>query len=67
MTHINCKKYNNKRLIVHTVDERGTAAQKRDPAIIERENAEKQICLNCTKAKCSGTRECFNKERNKTL
>lgn len=63
----NCKKYANKQYIVHTVDQSGSMSRRRDPDLIAQENAEKQICLNCTKKKCSGTRECFNKERNKTL
>lgn len=29
------------------------------------ENAKKRICLNCSKKKCSGTKECFKKEKEK--
>lgn len=36
-----------------------------DEKMIEAENREKEVCLNCTKAKCRGTRKCFEKERNK--
>ena len=32
---------------------------------VERENANKQVCLNCTKKRCSGTARCFKKERDK--
>jgi hypothetical protein len=52
---------------MHTTDERGAMVHRRDPALIAQENAEKEICLNCTKKKCSGTRECFNKERLKNI
>lgn len=65
MIHTNPKKYANKQYIMHTTDERGAMVHRRDPALIAQENAEKEICLNCTKKKCSGTRECFNKEKLK--
>jgi hypothetical protein len=28
---------------------------------VAEENRRKQVCLNCTKAKCSGTIECFRR------
>ena len=38
---------------------------KNDEERIEQQNREKEICLNCTKKKCRGTKKCFEKERNK--
>lgn len=40
-------------------------APERDAEEIKRENAIKDICLNCTKEKCKGTEKCFLKERDK--
>lgn len=61
---ISNEKYLNK-CEFHTRDESGIAAEERDPKEIERENKIKEVCLNCTKAKCRGTRKCFEKERDK--
>lgn len=61
----NWKKYANKQYIVHTRDESGAVAPGRDPEEVARANREKDVCLNCTKKKCSGTYACFRKERNK--
>ncbi len=63
MIQTNCKKYANKQYIMHTTDERGTMVQRRNPALIAQGNAEKEICLNCTKKKCSGSYEWFKKRK----
>lgn len=61
----NYEKYNK----VHgtAIIESGTAhsVSKERAEEIARINTEKKVCLNCTKKKCRGTRECFMKERNK--
>lgn len=48
----------------HTTDESGEVKQ-RDPKEVERENRLKEICLNCTRKKCSGSDKCFARERKK--
>lgn len=64
-TQTNWTKYINKNYLVHTRDESGKPAPERDPEEVARENREKEVCLNCTKKKCTGTYNCFRKERNK--
>lgn len=60
----NPSKYGNGLYALHKVDETGRVAQK-DEERIRQANEEKEICLNCTKKKCMGTKRCFDKERNK--
>ena len=43
---------------LHIATKQGRKQPVRDVA---EENRRKQVCLNCTKAKCSGTRECFRR------
>lgn len=50
---------------LHPVNETGKAAREKNPEKVARENRNKEICLNCTKRKCSGTAECFRAERDK--
>ena len=54
------KKYN-----LHTVDYNARDPVVKDEKEIERQNREKDICLLCTKKKCIGTEECFERERKK--
>lgn len=61
---VNLGKYANKRYEFHTAKDLGESVQK-NPEEIERLNKKKDICLNCTKKKCTGTDRCFEKERNK--
>ena len=43
---------------LHIATKQGRKQPVRDVA---EENRRKQVCLNCTKAKCSGTIECFRR------
>lgn len=36
------------------------------PGMIEKINRERDVCLNCTKEKCSGSDKCFNKHRKES-
>ena len=53
------------RFYIRTTDESGMPTSEKDLEEIERENANKEVCLNCTKKRCKGSEECFKKERNK--
>ncbi len=56
------EKYSHTKYDIHTVDETGKVVVK-DAEEIERQNRNKEICLNCKKKKCTGTNLCFEKER----
>ena len=43
---------------LHIATKQGRKQPVRDVA---EENRRKQVCLNCTKTKCNGTRECFRR------
>lgn len=43
---------------IKTATKQGERARERDVA---EQNRRRQICLNCTKKKCTGTEECFRK------
>lgn len=60
---INRHKYLNKREL-RTIDESGEAVI-RDEKEIEAQNKIKEVCLRCTKKKCTGSEECFEKERTR--
>jgi hypothetical protein len=60
----NWQKYVNKFSFI-SISGKGDHAPEKDPAQIERENKIKEICLNCTKEKCTGGRSCFERERKK--
>jgi hypothetical protein len=63
---INCDKYLNKCWGAVSLPSRDAEeVSHKDEKQIERRNKEREVCLNCTKKKCSGTYECFRKERNK--
>ena len=59
----NLGKYVNTRFDMHVSDGSRKAIQK-DEEYVERQNRMKEVCLNCTKKKCSGTDRCFKNERN---
>ena len=40
------------------------APVEKNPEKVEQQNKIKQVCLNCTKKKCRGTKECFMREKN---
>lgn len=61
---INYTKYANKEYIHHVVDP-GEREQPYDPEQIEHLNKIKDVCLNCKKKKCTGTKLCYEKEREK--
>lgn len=47
---------------LHVADN-GEAVHKNEKEV-ERQNKIKEVCLNCTKEKCSGSRECFEKRKD---
>lgn len=61
----NVSKYVNRRYVINAVKSQGDIEQKYDAEEIERRNKIKDVCLNCTKAKCNGSQRCFNSERKK--
>ena len=40
-------------------------ARHKDEEAVKRENENRDVCLNCTKEKCTGTAACFRKERDR--
>lgn len=56
-------KYANKRDTFHTVDDSVGKAKLNDKRKLESEMVE--VCLNCKKKKCTGTRLCYEKELEK--
>jgi hypothetical protein len=60
----NHAKYANGLDNLRKVDHSGKTVNRNEEKI-EQQNREREICLNCTKKKCRGTRNCFEKERNK--
>lgn len=54
-------KFPHKRYNIRTVDESGKPAKPSKP--YSKRDAEAYVCLTCTKKKCSGTKECFEKRK----
>lgn len=46
------------------LDDIGEPLPVQDPEKVKKENAIKDVCLNCTKEKCKGSEKCFMKERD---
>lgn len=63
--YINYEKHPNKRYNLHTVNETGKAAKPVSSKRYKKKCDDADVCLNCTREKCSGSDECFRKEMKK--
>lgn len=55
----------NMAMFLRILDDSGESAHVRNPKAVEEENRNKNVCLNCTKKRCTGSALCFRKERDK--
>ena len=62
---INGRKYVNKSSNIQTVVDPGERDQPYSTEEIEQRNKVKDVCLNCKRKKCTGTKLCYEKERKK--
>lgn len=52
-------------LVLHTASPDDKAVPDQNPKEVDRRNAIRDVCLNCTKEKCTGAEACYLREKRR--
>ncbi len=52
-------------LVIHTASQADKAVPDQNPKEVARRNAIRDVCLNCTKERCTGAEECYRAEKRR--